>query len=222
VWHSPCRGSFGNAATDERINSENIGRQGGRMNTKSISSILHRWVFATVALSLFSSSASAIDLTVFGGIQHPGQLTFQSTQEGTSNFIKTFDPKTFGVYGARLGHGKTIGGEHTFAYAPNFVDSTSHAFIYHSNLRIQAPLPVVKPYGTVGVGIVHSAGNPVTSFGTEFALNYGGGVKLTPGPIGVNFDVRGYTLPRISVGGFHVQDHLNFIQVSAGVVFAFE
>src|ERR1043165_8158966 len=101
------------------------------MNAKAMSTILCRCVFALAALGLFSSSANAIDLTLFGGIQHPGHLTFQSTQDNTSNFVQTFDPKTFGVYGARLGHGKTIGGEHTFEYAPNFIDSNSHAFIYH-------------------------------------------------------------------------------------------
>ena len=125
------------------------------------------------------------------------------------------------MFGARLSHGKIIGGEHTIAYAPNFIQSGSHALIYHSNLLIQAALPVVKPYGTVGLGLIHSGGTSSTSFGSKFAVNYGGGVKAMAGPAGVSFDVRGYTIPKISISGFDAQQRSNFIEVSAGVVFSF-
>jgi hypothetical protein len=191
--------------------------------TKSIFSIVVRIVWVVSAMSLISVSARAadVDLTVFGGMQHQGQLTLQSTPGTTSSFVTTFDPRTFGVFGGRLGHGKVVGGEHTLAYAPNFIQNGNGAFIYHSNFRLQAPLPVVTPYGTVGAGLIHTGGTSTTSFGTEFAINYGGGAKVMAGPIGVSLDVRGYTVPKATFSSF-VQQRLTFVQVSAGVVFAFE
>ena len=52
------------------------------------------------------------------------------------------------------------------------------------------------------------------SFGKTFSINYGGGLKLRRlmGPIGLNVDVRGYTLPDVRDGSLH------FIQTSAGLV----
>ena len=187
------------------------------------SSFVSRVVLVILALGLISVSANAedLDLTVFGGIQHAGKLTFESAPGNASNLIKNFDPKTFGVFGARFSHGKVIGGEHSFAYAPNFLDSESKGLLYHSNFLVQAPLPVVKPYGTAGIGVVHSWGDSLSSFGTKFAFNYGGGVKVITGPIGVNMDVRGYAVPKIKVVGFSNSDRMDFIQVTAGVVFHF-
>jgi len=189
------------------------------LKIRPINPILYRWVPVALAMSLFSISASATDLTLYGGTQNMGNFNFETAESNTSDFIGSFDPKTFGVFGIRIGHGKVIGGEHTFAYAPNFVNSDSHAFIYHSNLRIQLPITFLRPYATGGLGLIDSSGSPITSFGAEFAFNYGGGVNLTFGPLGVNFDVRGYTIPSVHLSGFVIQDNLNLVQVSAGVVF---
>src|SRR2546430_8135457 len=91
--------------------------------------LLLMWVFAAVP-------AYASDITLFGGIQREGKLTLQNAvQTGTQNF--TFNPKTFGVFGFRFGHGKLFGGEHTLAYTPNFIESRMKAVIYNSNLLIQ-------------------------------------------------------------------------------------
>ena len=190
--------------------------------TKSSSQIVRFLLYALSAVCVISIPAKGayMDLTLFGGIQHQGQLTLQSAPGTTSNFIETINPKNFGVFGARFGHGKVIGGEHTFAYTPNFIQSGNNAFIYHSNLRIQAPLPVLKPYGTIGAGLVHSGGTSGTSFGTKFAFNYGGGVKAMAGPVGVDLDLRGYTIPSVTFSAFS-QQRLTFLQVSAGVVFSF-
>jgi len=188
------------------------------MKTNSILR-LGQWSFVIAVIVLFSIPASATDFTLFGGMQRAGDLTVQTAQSGTTNLVQNFDPKTFGVFGARLGHGKVIGGEYTAEYAPNFVSSDSHAWIFHGNARFQIPIPALKPYATAGVGALHSSGNPVTSLGTEFLVNYGGGVNFTVGPLGANFDVRGYTAPNVHAAGFTLQNNLNFIQVSAGVVF---
>ena len=45
--------------------------------TDSIFLVLWRVAFALLALCLFSLPVSANDLTIFGGIQRNGQLTFQ-------------------------------------------------------------------------------------------------------------------------------------------------
>lgn len=199
-----------------------LSRQGSNV-TKSSFQIARFLLWAVSAVCLISIPARAadLDLTLFGGIHHQGQLRESvgyAGNGGSSAFY--FNPTTFGVFGARFGHGKVIGGEHTFAYTPNFIQSGNNAFIYNSNLRVQAPLPVLKPYGTVGAGLVHSGGTPGASFGTRFAFNYGGGVKAMAGPVGVDLDLRGYTLP--SVNFFPIdQQRLTFFQVSAGIVFSF-
>jgi hypothetical protein len=183
-------------------------------------------VQVTLALFLIcvissTSSASILDLTLFGGTQNPGKLTFSSASSSTGNLVQTFDPKTFGVFGARLGHGGIIGGEHTLAYAPNFLDSSTHAFIYHSNLRVQPTISFVKPYVTAGVGLVATGGSSLADFGTKFGFNYGGGVKLGKGGLGFVLDVRGYAVPKVTVAGFTGQERLDFLQTTVGVNFGF-
>jgi hypothetical protein len=170
--------------------------------------------FLVLSFILFAVPAHAYDVTLFGGVHHQGKLTLSSGVQQASNV--TFDPRNFGVFGARFGHGRVVGGEHTLAYTPNFIDSQTKAVIYNSNLLIQAPLPKVKPYATVGLGSIFTSGDTITDVGNKFAINYGGGLKILPaGPVGVRLDVRGYTVPS-------VQDQtLNIIEVSVGVVFAF-
>ncbi len=176
------------------------------------------------------------DLTIFGAAQHQGKLTLQSATQ-TATTTSNFDPTTFGVFGVRYSHGKIIGGEHTLAYAPNFISSNSKAFIYNSDLLLQAPLPKIRPYGTVGLGWIFTwskdqSGLPALGdIGNKFAINYGGGVKVFPaGPVGVRFDIRGYTLPSVtfnlpaSLATQTVQTQsqsVNFIEYGFGVVFKF-
>src|SRR5262245_42394009 len=110
------------------------------MNANSILLMLGRWSFVLLVLSLFSIPASATDVTIFGCMQKAGDLTVESAQSGSTNLVQNFDPKTFGVFGVRLGHGKVIGGEYTAEYAPNFINSDSHAWLFHSNVRFQIPI----------------------------------------------------------------------------------
>ena len=174
-----------------------------------------------ILIASISSHAALLDVTFFGGFQNPGKLTLETAPGNANNLITNFDPKTFGVFGARFGHGGLIGGEHTLAYAPNFLDSNTHAFIYHSNLRIQPSFGFVKPYATAGVGLVATGGDSIADFGTKFGFNYGGGVSLYAGPLGANFDVRGYAVPKITVAGYVTQPRLDFIQASAGLSLRF-
>lgn len=167
--------------------------------------------------------AQASDLTLFGGIQHPGKLTLRSAAQAGSGF--TFDPKTFGAFGIRYGHGRIFGSEHTLAYSPNFIESQTKAVIYNSNVIIHAPTPLVRPYVTAGLGAVFTASDVAAGdFGSKFAINYGGGLKIgNKGvPVGGRFDVRGYAIPSVKPKGFSVQtETLNILEVSIGVVFTF-
>src|SRR5256885_298597 len=197
--------------------------------------ILGCFLVLTCILAAVPAHADS-DFTLFGAAQHRGKLTLQSATQ-TATTTGNFDPTTFGVFGIRYSHGKVIGGEHTLAYAPNFISSNSKAFIYNSDLLLQAPLPKIRPYGIVGLGTIFTwskdqSGRPALGdIGSKFAINYGGGVKILPaGPVGVRFDIRGYTLPSVS---FNIRDSItqqtikttnqsvSFFEFGFGVVFKF-
>ena len=187
-----------------------------------IESLFFRGSFLALLVSMMSVPARAtdIDVTPFAGIQNQGKLTLRSASSA-ANLLTTINSTTFGVFGVRLSHGHIFGGEHTFAYSPNFIDADTKAFIYNSNLLLQAPLPVVRPYGTAGLGLIHTSGNSLGVFGTRLALNYGGGVKVLPaGPVGLRLDVRGYSIPSTEFRAFSSESQtINFLEVSVGVVF---
>ena len=197
--------------------------------------ILGCFLVLTCILAALPAYADS-DLTLFGAAQHQGKLTLQSATQ-TVIITSNFNPRTFGVFGVRYSHGKIIGGEHTLAYAPNFISSNSKAFIYNSDLLLQAPLPKIRPYGVVGLGSIftwskNDTGRPALGdIGNKFAINYGGGVKILPaGPVGVRFDIRGYTLPSVtfnlpaSLANQTIKTQsqsVNFIEYGFGVVFKF-
>ncbi len=188
-----------------------------------ITSTVTQVLLATLLICVVSltSNAAILDLTAFGGFQNPGKLTFETAPGSATNLIQNFDPKTFGVFGARFGHGGLIGGEHTLAYAPKFLNSDTYAVIYNSNLRVMPTISFVKPYATAGIGLVATGGNSIADFGTKFGFNYGGGVTLTGAVVGLNLDVRGYAVPKVSVVGYTTQPRLDFLQASAGITFHF-
>jgi hypothetical protein len=166
--------------------------------------------------------AADIDITAFGGVQRQGKLTLQSVPGTTVNLIRTINSTTFGVFGGRIAHGHVFGGEHTLAFSPNFIDSDTKAFIYNSNVFVQAPLPVVRPYATAGLGLIHTWGDGLGVFGTRLAINYGGGFKFLPaGPVGLRVDVRGYSIPSAEFRVFStVSQRIDFLEASVGVVFS--
>jgi hypothetical protein len=172
------------------------------------------------ALVLFAVPALAQnnDITLFAGAQFPGSITLRSAPgtavSGATDILS--DPLNAGLFGLRIGHGRVWGGEHTLAYTSKFLDGNSKSFIYNSNIRIQAPLPVLKPYATAGLGTILSWGSGVSDIGAKFAVNYGGGVKIIPaGPIGLNVGVRGYAIPKVQ------SQTLTLTEVTAGIVIAF-
>jgi hypothetical protein len=167
-----------------------------------------------VALIVIVPPVEASDVTLFGGVQQPGDITLSTAVEEGVNFVRK--PANFGVFGIRSSQGTLIGGEHTFAFAPNFLDSDSKALFINSNVIAHAPLPTVRPYLTGGLGAVHSFGDGPGDIGTKFAVNYGGGLKIfLLGAAGVRLDVRGYTIPGVR------SETLNVFEVSLGVVFSY-
>ena len=180
-----------------------------------------RSTFVFMLMFIFNSPARASDITVFGGVQRQGKLTLRSAPSTTVNLLRTINSTNFGVFGVRFAQGRVFGSEHTLAFAPNFIDADTKAIIYNSNFMVQAPLPVVRPYGTVGLGLIGTSGDGLGAFGTKFAINYGGGVKFVPaGPVGMQVDVRGYSLPSTEFKVFSTQSQtVNFLEVSVGVVF---
>ena len=162
----------------------------------------------------------ASDLTLFAGAQRPGKLTLRSAASGTTTLL---DRRTFGAFGMRVSHGRVVGSEHTLAYSPNFISSENSAFIYHSNFIVHAPLGMVRPYATAGLGTMYIRGGALERgdalaeiTGGKFAVNYGGGVKFKlAGSLGGQIDARGYTLPSV------LNESLNVLEVSVGIAFTF-
>lgn len=166
---------------------------------------------------LLSVPALATDLTFFGASQDPGVVTLQSVPDASGTITNiVHNPLRAGTLGIRIGSGRVVGHEATFAYTRHFIDSNSKAIILNSNLTLNVPLPVVKPYVTAGLGTFIVSGSGLSDIGSKFAYNYGGGIKVLPaGPIGVHGDVRGYSL--VDVNG----DTMNIVEVSIGVLFHF-
>ncbi len=181
---------------------------------------------AAFVLAAVPAPAADKDITIFGAVQYEEKLTFQSaTQAGTT--LSTFDPGTFSTFGVRFGHGNVVGGEHTIAYVPNFIDTKSKAVVYTSNFLLQAPLPKAKPYATVGLGSFFSFGSGLGDLGSKFALNYGGGVKVLPaGPVGLRLDIRGYAIPGVRFTGPGVtgvspsKQTMNILEAGIGIIFS--
>jgi hypothetical protein len=171
------------------------------------------------ALVLFSVPAfsEGNDFTLFAGLQNPGKITLtNAASTGTSSATQIItDPKNAGTFGVRYGHGRVFGAEHTLAFSPNFMAGKSKAFIYNSNIRIQAPTPVVRPYVTAGMGTIMTWGSGISDIGSKFAVNYGGGVKIMAGPVGLNVGLRGYALPKVQ------SQTLYITETTVGVNFGF-
>jgi hypothetical protein len=168
-------------------------------------------VFVLLCVPAFAEDR---DFTIFAGGSFPGSISLSQVTSGVTQTLG--DPVNSAMFGIRYGRGKVWGHEETFAYTNKFLDDHSQSVILNGNLMIQAPLPVVRPYATAGMGTVISWGSGVSDIGSRFAVNYGGGLKIRPGgPVGIRFDARGYSL-------FSVQNQtLNIGEVSVGILFAF-
>jgi hypothetical protein len=171
-------------------------------------SLLQRIFLYFFLLGVCTQVSLAADITLFTGVQNPGKLTI-------NNVVR--DMELGGVFGARFSGGQVIGFEQTLAFSPNFLESSRQAFTAQSNLHVGIPTGHVVPYATAGVGLITTWGDSILDLGTKFAFNYGGGVKLRnlAGPLGVRFDVRGYSMPGV------FSQTVNFVEGSVGLLFSF-
>ena len=170
--------------------------------------------FLAMCTQLFSG-----DATFYGGVQNPGALNFNNVLE-----VASVSNKSGAVFGARVSGGQVLGFEWSAGVSPSFLESSQWAFNTQTNLIIGIPAEKFVPYGTVGAGFIRTGGalTVIRDIGSRFTINYGGGLKIRnlAGPIGVRFDIRGYTIPRISVGSANLQTHLNFLESTMGLLFS--
>jgi hypothetical protein len=182
------------------------------------------WGFSLlICLAGLSSDVIAGDLTVFTGFQKAGRLTLSNTP-GTISGVVTGDTNWGGVFGMRYSGGRILGFEPSIGFSPNFLNSSVSALDVQGNLILNAPLPGFTPYATVGAGLVGSWGDSVKSIGTKFAINYGGGVKIKnlAGPIGIRFDLRGYTTTNAFGGdSSFAKQNVNFLEGTIGLLISF-
>jgi hypothetical protein len=170
----------------------------------------------SVAFCLFATHIHATELGFFVGGVKPGTISFQNVKTSLDS-----SP----IFGFRLANNFVphFGMEHTLAFSSDYLFprgisaiKDAKGFVYNSNLIINIPLKVVTPYLTAGAGLMHQYGDLNLPVGTKFALNYGGGLKFprVAGPLGLRFDVRGYSAGLI-------MDKLNILEVSGGIMLSF-
>ncbi len=109
------------------------------------------------------------------------------------------------VYGGAIGAtGKVVGFELDFGYSPNFYEvdddfgelgSSGSVSTVMGNLLVGAPLGKVRPYATVGAGLMRSNLELFDFFDdldrNDFGINYGGGVMVFfSDNIGIRGDIR--------------------------------
>ncbi len=96
------------------------------------------------------------------------------------------------VYGAGIGFtGRVVGFEVDFGYAPNFfefeddfgeLDSEGSVTTVMGNLLVTVPLGRIRPYGTVGAGLMRTNLDFLDLFddinSNDFGINYGGGLMF--------------------------------------------
>ena len=147
------------------------------------------------------------------------------------------------VYGGSVGATSSIVGfEFDFGYAPNFFEveddfgelgSSGSLTTVMGNLLIGAPLGRVRPYATVGAGLMRSNLQFFDLFDdlsrNDFGINYGGGVMLfVSDKVGIRGDLRQFrSLKNDDLdddfpepGDFDLGD-FKFWRATAGVTFRF-
>jgi hypothetical protein len=176
-------------------------------------------LLAAVTLSGFFCAlpAAAADFTGYVGGIKPGSLTFQ----GVSTALDSSP-----VYGFRfkLDFLPYLGHEHSFGFSSGYLVPSSvsaftnpKGFVYNSNLILGVKIGRAVPFVTAGIGLIHQYGAPALEVGTKFAVNYGGGLNFPRllGPLGLRFDVRGYTATGLNSG------NLSMLEVTGGILLSF-
>ena len=153
---------------------------------------MRKLLFPVLALGLLTAAPAAAQT---GG--------FVSPFVGVATDTPTDENRT--VYGAGIGFtGPVIGFEVDFGYSPNFyefeddfgeLDSEGSVTTVMGNLLVGAPLGKVRPYGTVGLGLIRQNLGFFDLFDdlnrNDLGVNYGGGVMVFFNDrIGLRGDIR--------------------------------
>ena len=152
-----------------------------------------------ILLSFFvlglAAAAPAAAQTTTGGLVTPfiGVVTNTPTDENRT------------IYGAAVGAtGNVVGFELDFGYAPNFFEADDdfgelgpegNVTTVMGNLLLGIPAGRVRPYATVGVGLMRSNLDASDFFDdisrNDFGVNYGGGVMVfLSDRVGLRGDIR--------------------------------
>lgn len=149
---------------------------------------------ASLVLGLVASSPAAAQSTT-GGLITPfiGVVADTPTDQNRT------------VYGGAFGvTGRIVGFEVDLGYAPNFFEvdddfgelgSSGSVTTVMGNLLVGAPLGRVRPYGTIGAGLMRSNLELLDFLddlnSNDFGINYGGGVMVfVTDNVGIRGDIR--------------------------------
>jgi opacity protein-like surface antigen len=192
---------------------------------------MRKFVLSSLTFALLAAAPAAAQTT--GGLVTPfiGVVTDTPIDENRT------------VYGGSVGAtGSIVGFEFDFGYTPNFYEveddfgelgSSGSVTTVMGNLLIGAPLGRVRPYATVGAGLMRSNLEFFDVFDdlsrNDFGINYGGGVMLfVSDNVGIRGDVRQFRSLRNEdldddfpePGDFELGD-FTFWRATAGVTFRF-
>ena len=154
--------------------------------------LMRKILFSALALGLLGATPASAQVD---GLVTPfiGITTDTPTEENRT------------VYGGAVGFtGPVVGFEVDFGYAPNFFEveddfgelgSEGSVTTVMGNLLVSAPLGRVRPYGTVGAGLMRSNLEFFDFFddvsSNDFGINYGGGVMVFLSEnVGIRGDIR--------------------------------
>jgi opacity protein-like surface antigen len=192
---------------------------------------MRKFVLSSLTFALLAAAPAAAQTT--GGLVTPfiGVVTDTPIDENRT------------VYGGSVGAtGSIVGFEFDFGYTPNFYEveddfgelgSSGSVTTVMGNLLIGAPLGRVRPYATVGAGLMRSNLEFFDIFDdlsrNDFGINYGGGVMLfVSDNVGIRGDLRQFRSLRNEdldddfpePGDFELGD-FTFWRATAGVTFRF-
>lgn len=157
---------------------------------------MRKFILSSLALGLLAVASPATAQTT-GGLITPFIGIATDTPSDDNRF----------VYGGAVGvTGRVVGFEVDFGYAPNFFevdddfgefDSEGSVTTVMGNLLIGAPLGKVRPYGTVGAGLIRT-NIDIGGFdlfddlsANDFGINVGGGVMVfLTDNVGIRGDIR--------------------------------
>jgi len=192
---------------------------------------MRKLLLSSFACVLITASAASAQTT--GGLVTPfiGVTTNTPTDENRT------------VYGGSVGvTGSVVGFELDFGYTPNFFelddefgefDSTGSVTTVMGNLLVGLPLGRVRPYGTIGAGLMRSNLELLDFFDdlsrNDFGINYGGGVMIfLSDKVGLRGDIRQFrSLKNEDLDDDFPEPHdfelgdFTFWRATAGVTFRF-